>query len=100
MERSGFVFGRCFPSAVARYDLVVDGICDAYGGRALPYPQFFRLALRVRSKSIMSLRGISLCNPHIEVKSTRRWASWLCLEDALKISPIVSNLRVRKVVPL
>ena len=42
-----------------RYDLVVDGICDAYGGRSLRYPQVFRSGNRSLEPTMWP-RAISL----------------------------------------
>ena len=80
-----------------RYDLVVEGICDAYSGRALPYPRVFPVGVtRPLKIDYVAARNLPLQAPHIEVKFDQILSELALPGDALKISPIVSNLRVRK----
>ena len=80
-----------------RYDLVVDGVCDAYGGRPLPYPQVFPVGItRPLEIDYVAARNFPLETPHIEVKFSQLLGEVAPPQEALKISPAVSNLRLRK----
>ena len=83
-----------------RYDLVVDGICDAYGGRTLPYPQVFPLGVtRPLRVDYVAARNLPLEAPHIEVKFDQLVGDTALPKDVLEISPPISNLRIRMVGP-
>lgn len=80
-----------------RYDLVVDGVCDAYGGRPLPYPQVFPVGTtRPLRIDYVAARNFPLETPRIEVKFGQLLGNAPLPKDALKISPAVPNLRIRK----
>ena len=80
-----------------RYDLVVDGVCDVYGGRALPYPQVFPLGItRPLRIDYVAARNFPLGAPHIEAKFSQTLSDVALPRDALRITPTVSNLRIRK----
>jgi len=80
-----------------RYDLIVDGICDAHGGRSLPYPQAFPLGVtRPLRIDYVAARNFPLETPRIEVKFGQVLGDAALPEDSLKIAPAVSNLRIRK----
>ncbi len=80
-----------------RYDLVADGICDAYGGRALPYPQVFSIGATHPLKiDYVAARNFPLATPRIEVKFSQALGDIELPEDALKISPAVTRLDIRK----
>ena len=80
-----------------RYDLVVDGICDAYGGRPLPYPQVFPVGTtRPLGIDYVAARNFPLESPRIEVKFTQLLGDASLPHDALKISPAIANVRLRK----
>jgi alpha-2-macroglobulin len=80
-----------------RYDLVVEGICDALGGRPLPYPQVFPLGVtRPLRIDYVAARNLPLKAPHIEVKFSQALSDAPWPSDALRITPDVSNLRIRK----
>jgi alpha-2-macroglobulin len=80
-----------------RYDLVVDGICDAYGGRSLRYPQVFPIGT-TRSLQIdyVAARNFPLETPRVEVKFSQALGDIELPADALKISPAVTRLNIRK----
>jgi alpha-2-macroglobulin len=79
-----------------RYDLVVDGICDAHGGSALPYPQVFPVGItRPLKVDYVAARNLPLEAPCIEVKFNQLLSDAAPPKDALEISPAVSNLRIR-----
>ncbi|MGA7901674.1 MAG: alpha-2-macroglobulin family protein [Terrimicrobiaceae bacterium] len=83
-----------------RYDLVVDGICDSYGGRALPYPQVFPLGVtRPLRVDYVAARNPPLEAPHIEVKFDQLLGETVLPKDVLEISPPVSKLRIRMAGP-
>ncbi len=80
-----------------RYDLVVDGVCDVHGGRALPYPQVFPLGItRPLRIDYVAARNFPLGTPHVEVKFSQALSDAALPTDALRITPSVSNLRTRK----
>ncbi len=80
-----------------RYDLVVDGVCDAHGGRPLPYPQVFPVGItRPLEIDYVAARNFPLETPRIEVKFSQLLGDAAPPQDALQISPAVSNLRLRK----
>ncbi len=80
-----------------RYDLVVDGVRDVHGGRALPYPQVFPLGMtRPLKIDYVAARNFPLGTPHIEVKFSQALSDVALPEDALRITPSVSNLRILK----
>ncbi len=80
-----------------RYDLVVDGVCDATGGRSLPYPQVFPVGVtRPLAVDYVAARNFPLETPRIEVKFSQALGEAALPQDALKISPAVPNLRVTK----
>jgi alpha-2-macroglobulin len=89
------------PLPVGRqYDLVVDGICDAHGGRALPYPQVFPVGVtRPLRIDYVAARNLPLEVPHIEVKFNQLLSDTVLPKDALEITPAVSKLRLRVVGP-
>ncbi|HEY5706630.1 MAG TPA: alpha-2-macroglobulin family protein [Terrimicrobiaceae bacterium] len=80
-----------------RYDLVVDSICDAFGGRTLPYPQVFPLGVtRPLRIDYVAARNLPLETPRIEVKFSQVLSDAALPGNALQITPNVSNLRIRK----
>ena len=80
-----------------RYDLVVDGVSDAYGGRPLPYPQVFPLGTtRPLKIDYVAARNFPLETPRIEVKFSQLLGDIELPQDALKIWPAVNNLRLRQ----
>ena len=80
-----------------RYDLVVDGVHDVHGGRALPYPQVFPLGMtRPLKIDYVAARNFPLGTPHIEVKFSQALSDVALPRDALTITPTVSNLRIVK----
>ena len=80
-----------------RYDLVVDGISDAYGGRSLRYPQVFPIGT-TRSLQIDYVvgRNFPLETPRVEVKFSQTLGDMQLPQDALEISPAVTRLDIRK----
>ena len=100
-EVTGFRVRPLQPLPVGRrYDLVVDGICDAHGGRTLPYPQVFPLGVtRPLRIDYVAARNFPLETPHIEVKFSQALSDAALPRDALEITPNVSNLRIRKAGP-
>ena len=80
-----------------RYDLVVDGICDAYGGRLLRYPQVFPIgATRSLELDYVAARNFPLEIPRVEVKFSQTLGDMQLPQDALQISPDVTRLNIRK----
>jgi alpha-2-macroglobulin len=80
-----------------RYDLVVDGISDAYGGRSMRYPQVFPIgATRSLQIDYVAARNFPLETPRVEVKFTQTLGDEELPQDALQISPAVSRLNVRR----
>ncbi len=80
-----------------RYDLVVDGVCDAHGGRPLSYPQVFPVGItRPLEVDYVAARNFPLEAPRIEVKFSQLLGEAAPPQDALQISPAVSSLRLRK----
>jgi alpha-2-macroglobulin len=80
-----------------RYDLVVDGICDAYGGRASPYPQVFPIGItRHLEIDYVAARNFPLETPRIEVKFSQLLGDAALPNEALEITPAVFDLRIRK----
>jgi alpha-2-macroglobulin len=79
-----------------RYDLVVDGICDAYAGRSLRYPQVFPIgATRSLQIDYVVARNFPLETPRVEVKFSQTLGDMELPQDALEISPAV-RLDIRK----
>jgi len=79
-----------------RYDLIVDGVCDVHGGRALSYPQVFPLGItRPLKIDYVAARNFPLGTPHIEVKFNQALSNVTLPKDPLTITPTVSNLRIR-----
>ena len=80
-----------------RYDLVVDGMSDAYGGRSLRYPQVFPIGT-TRSLQIDYVvgRNFPLETPRVEVKFRQALGDMQLPQDALEISPAVTRLDIRK----
>ncbi|MGA7214957.1 MAG: alpha-2-macroglobulin family protein, partial [Terrimicrobiaceae bacterium] len=80
-----------------RYDLVVEGVHDVHGGRTLPYPKVFPLGVtRPLRIDYVAARNSPLEAPRIEVKFSQALSDAALTEGALKITPAVSDLRIRK----
>jgi uncharacterized protein YfaS (alpha-2-macroglobulin family) len=79
------------------YDLIVDGMHDAYAGRTLPYPEVFALG-RTQPLAVdyVAARNWATDKPHIEVKFHGNLGDDPLPADALTIEPTVPNLRFRK----
>lgn len=86
------------PLPVGRFfDLVVEGVTDAYAGRGLAYPRVFPMGpTRPLEIDYVSARNRALEKPALEVKFDRPLGDAPVPADALKIKPPVSNLRVRQ----
>jgi hypothetical protein len=86
------------PLPVGRfYDLVVDGMRNAYAGRTLPYPRVFALG-RTAPLTIdyVAARNDPTDKPRIEVKFKGRLGDDPLPADALKIEPAVPHLTFRR----
>ena len=83
--------------AGAFYDLVVEGVSDAYAGRGLAYPRVFPLG-QTRPMAIewVVARNRAMEPPSIEVKFDDSLAGGPLPKDAVSVSPAVPNLRFRK----
>lgn len=79
------------------YDLVVEGVHDAYAGRTLPFPRVFPLGTtRPLEIDYAAARNFPLEKPQIEVKFRQYLGDEPLPNDALAITPAVPNLHVRK----
>ncbi|HRJ70705.1 MAG TPA: MG2 domain-containing protein [Terrimicrobiaceae bacterium] len=80
-----------------RYDLVVDGVRDAFGGRTMPFPRVFPLGdTRPLEVDYVSARNAPLEDPSIEIKFRQVLDNAPLTEGAVTISPPVPDMRVRK----
>ncbi len=86
------------PLPVGRsYDLVVDGMHDAYAGRTLPYPRVFDLGRTAPlTVDYVVARNYATEKPRIEVKFHGRLGDEPLPADALKIEPAVPKLAFRR----
>ena len=84
------------PLPVGRfYDLVVEGVRDAYAGRGLKYPRVFPLGTtRPLAVKYVAAQNQPLLNPSIEVKFNSYLGDEPLPRDALTITPPVPNLRL------
>ena len=81
----------------AFYDLVVEGIVDAYAGRGLPYPRVFPLGTtQPLEVAWVAARNFALEKPSIEVKFADGLSEGPLPKNAVTISPAVPNLSLRK----
>ncbi len=81
----------------AFYDLVVEGMTDAYAGRGLVYPRVFPLGeTRPMDVDWVVARNGPMQTPNIEVKFDEYLGEGPLPQDAVSVSPAVSNLRLRK----
>ncbi|MDD5200575.1 MAG: alpha-2-macroglobulin family protein [Terrimicrobiaceae bacterium] len=79
------------------YDLIVEGVHDAYAGRTLPYPEVFALGTtRPFGVGYVVARNWPTDKPHIEVKFDGALSDEPLPADALKIEPAVPHLALRK----
>ena len=79
------------------YDLVVDGVADAYGGRPLLYPRVFPLGrTRFYEVDYVVARNWTRDRPHIEVKFRGLLSDAPLPPDAVKVEPAVPNLQLRR----
>jgi len=86
------------PLPVGRsFDLVVDGVRDAYAGRGMVYPRVFPLGKTrpIEIKHVVA-RNEPFAKPHIEVKFSAPLSEGALSPDAVRISPPVANLKLRK----
>lgn len=85
------------PLPVGRFfDLVVEGVKDAYAGRGLAYPRVFPMGpTRSLKIAYVAARNRALEKPTLEVKFNRPISETPLSADVLKITPPVANLRVR-----
>ncbi len=80
-----------------RYDLVVDGVHDAFGGREMLYPRVFPLGgTHPLTVDYVNARNAPLEEPSIEVKFRQILDNTPLPKDALQITPAVPGLQVRK----
>lgn len=79
------------------YDLVVEGVCDAYAGRGLAYPRVFPLG-RTNPLEIeyVAARNRPLEKPCIEVQFDNYLGEDPLPKNVIEITPSVPNLRVLK----
>lgn len=81
----------------ASYDLVVDQVYDAYGGRGLSYPAVFPVGVtRPMELEFVAGRNPALEAPFIEARFRQALAPGELPPDALRITPEVPNLQLRK----
>jgi hypothetical protein len=94
----GVRFRPIAPLPVGRfYDLVLDGIRDAYAGRTLPYPEVIPMGTtRPLTVDFVSARNFPLETPQIVVKFSRSLEEGQLPAEPLKISPPVANLKIHK----
>lgn len=79
------------------YDLVVDGVRDAYAGRGLSYPRVFPLGTtRPLHIEYVMARNFPLEKPRVEVKFRQLLGDDPLPKDALGFSPAVQNLHFRR----
>lgn len=78
-----------------QFDLVVDGVRDAFGGQTLQYPQVFALGVtRPLRVDYVLAANYPLEKPRVEVKFRQSLSDDPLPPDALKIIPTVPNLKV------
>ena len=79
------------------FDLVVEGVRDAYSHRSLPYPAVFPIG-RTRPLTVhfVSARNFPLETPDIRVKFSHSIEGGTLPANPLTISPDVPNLRFRE----
>jgi uncharacterized protein YfaS (alpha-2-macroglobulin family) len=81
----------------AFYDLVVEGIVDAYAGRGLAYPRVFPLGPTVPIEvDYVSARNEPLEKPSIEVKFDSDLDNDPLPENAVTVTPAVPNMKLLK----
>jgi uncharacterized protein YfaS (alpha-2-macroglobulin family) len=79
------------------YDLLVEGVRDAYAGRSLPYPAVFTVGrTRPLTVDFVSARNFPLENAEIRVKFSHSIEGATLPKDPLVVTPAVPNLRFRK----
>lgn len=79
------------------FDLVVDGMTDAYAGRPLLYPRVFPLGPTLPSEvAWVAARNYPLGQPYIEVKFRGGLSERELPPDPLKITPPVPNLKITR----
>ncbi len=79
------------------FDLVVEGVRDAYSRRSLPYPAVFPVGTtRPLTVDFVSARNFPLETPDIRVKFSHSIEGEALPANPLTISPEVPNLRFRK----
>ncbi len=80
-----------------RYDLIVDGVRDAFAGRTMPYPRVFPLGeTRPLSVDYVGARNAPLEKPRIDIKFHQPLDNAPLPEGAIQITPDVPGLRVKK----
>lgn len=81
----------------ATYDLVVEGVHDAYAGRTLPYPRVFPLGTTVPlAVDYVAARNWATDKPHIEVKFKTNLSLDALPANAVSVDPPVPDLTLRK----
>jgi uncharacterized protein YfaS (alpha-2-macroglobulin family) len=80
----------------AFYDLVADGVVDAYAGRGLPYPRVFPLGPTVPiAVDYVQARNEPLEKPAIEIKFDAVLDDGPLPENAVTVTPAVPNMKLR-----
>ena len=80
----------------AYYDLVVENVCDAYAGRALPYPRVIPLGPTCPLKvDYVAARNWATDKPHLEIKFTAYLGDGPLPEKAVEVDPPVPDLGLR-----
>lgn len=79
------------------YDLVIDGVKDAYAGRGLRYPRVIPIGETVPLEvDYVGAQQAPMQGPYVEIKFVQGLDSSPLPDGAVKIEPPVANLSVRK----